>query len=99
MKKTDKKIKKNVKNDTKSVKLTKKTYSEEEFYNIVQIAQTYEVILARATAMIGVFLGDEMKKYDFLKEYMAVDRDARKLSNRFDKEVKSAFFSLKGKDE
>lgn len=98
MKENNKKVTKIAKS-AKNEKPAKKTYSEEEFYNIVQIAQTYEVILARATAMIGVFLGDGMKKYDFLKEYMAVDRDARKLSNRFDKEVKSAFFSLKGKDE
>lgn len=83
MKKTDKKITKIAKNE----KTDKKTYNEEDFLNVVSIAKTYEMLLARATAAIGVFLGDEMKKHGLLKEFMAVDRDARQLSFRFNKEV------------
>ena len=88
--KNDQKVTKNVKKSqtaTKKPSQTKKVYSEDQICKIACMVFMLESQVARLCAASGCFLGDEMSKHEFLKEYMAVDRTMRRLSKDFHKEI------------
>lgn len=79
-------VKKSQKTTKKDVK-TAKTYSEDQICKIACMVFMLESQIARLCAASGCFLGDEMSKHGFLKEYMAVDRTMRRLTKDFHKEI------------
>ena len=90
MTKNVQKVSQNVKksqNATKKSSQTKKVYSEDQICKIACMVFMLESQVARLCAASGCFLGDEMSKHEFLKEYMAVDRTMRRLSKDFHKEI------------
>ena len=97
MTKNDQKVTKNVQKVSQNVKKsqnttekdakTAKVYSEDQICKIACMVFMLESQIARLCAASGCFLGDEMSKHEFLKEYMAVDRSMRRLSKDFHKEI------------
>ena len=93
----DQKTTKNVKKSQKTAKKddilqkTQKTgnkmYSEDQICKVACMVFMLESQIARLCAASGCFLGDEMSKHEFLKEYMAVDRTMRRLSKDFHNEI------------
>ena len=82
----DQKTVKNVKKSQNTVKKDEKTakmYSEAQICKIACMVFMLESQIARLCAASGMFLGDELNKHEFLKEYMAVDRTMRRLSKDF----------------
>lgn len=71
----------------KTQKTRNKMYSEDQICKIACMVFMLESQVARLCAASGCFLGDEMSKHEFLKEYMAVDRTMRRLSKDFHKEI------------
>ena len=62
-------------------------YSEAQICKIACMVFMLESQIARLCAASGMFLGDELNKHEFLKEYMAVDRTMRRLSKDFHNEI------------
>lgn len=88
--KNDQKVSQNVKksqNTSKKDVETPKLYSEEQISKIACMVFMLEAQNARLCAAAGCYLGDELSKHEFLKEYMAVDRAMRSLSKDFHKEI------------
>lgn len=86
----DQKLAKNVKKSQNTVKKDEKTakmYSEDQICKIACMVFMLESQIARLCAASGMFLGDELNKHEFLKEYMAVDRTMRRLSKDFHNEI------------
>ena len=93
----DQKVVKNVKKSQNKVKkddilqkmqkTENKMYSEGQICKIACMVFMLESQIARLCAASGMFLGDELNKHEFLKEYMAVDRTMRRLSKDFHNEI------------
>ena len=98
-KKVAQNIKKMAKNVKKSQKMTKKcnnsakSYSEDQICKIACMVFMLEAQVARATAVIGCFLSDDLTKHDLLKEFMAIDRTMRKYTHDFHEEIESTIGS------
>ena len=103
MVKTNKKVAQNIKKMAKNVKKpqkmtkkdtkTAKLYSEDQICKIACMVFMLEVQVARATAVIGCFLSDDLTKHDLLKEFMAIDRTMRKYTHDFHEEIESTIGS------
>ena len=92
----DQKMAKNVKKSQKTTKKdvkTAKSYSEDQICKIACMVFMLEAQVARATAIIGCFLSDDLTKHDLLKEFMAIDRTMRKYSTDFHEEIESTIGS------
>lgn len=88
--KTVKKSQKTAKKDDilqKTQKTGNKMYSEDQICKVACMVFMLESQIARLSAASGMFLGDELNKHEFLKEYMAVDRSMRRLSKDFHNEI------------
>ena len=79
-------VKSTKKPETKAKK-PEKLFTEDQICKIACMVFMLEAQTARLCAASGCFLGDEMSKHEFLKEYMAVDRSMRRLSKDFHKEI------------
>lgn len=88
IKKMAKNVKKSQKTTKKDIK-TAKLYSEDQICKIACMVFMLEAQVARATAIIGCFLSDDLTKHDLLKEYMAIDRTMRKYTRDFHEEIES----------
>lgn len=92
----DQKVLKNVKKSQKTAKKDAKTaklYSEDQICKIACMVFMLEAQVARATAVIGYFLSDDLTKHDLLKEFMAIDRTMRKYTHDFHEEIESTIGS------
>ena len=84
-------MKKTTKKTTKTVKpsqpTAKKVYTEADFFKVACMVFMCKTQLARLSAMIRCYFGDEMTKLEFLKEYMTADNEIKKLIKGFDEEI------------
>ena len=93
-KKPAQKTKKPVKTNT-SVKKEEKLFTEDQICKIACMVFMLESQVARAVSAIGLYLGDEIKKSDLLREYGAVDRTMRRLTKDFHQEIEETIGKFK----
>lgn len=93
-KKPAQKAKKPVKTNT-SAKKEEKLFTEEQICKIACMVFMLESQVARAVSAMGLFLGDEIKKSDLLREYGAVDRTMRRLTKDFHQEIEETIGKFK----
>lgn len=68
-------------------KKEEKVFTEDQICKIACMVFMLESQIARMVSACGLYLGDEINKYDLLKEYGAVDRTMRRLTKDFHKEI------------
>ena len=76
-------------------KKEEKVFTEPQICKIACMVFMLESQVARAVSAMGLFLGDEIKKSDLLREYGAVDRTMRRLTKDFHQEIEETIGKFK----
>lgn len=79
----------------KTAKKEEKMFTEPQICKIACMVFMLESQVARAVSAMGLFLGDEIKKSDLLREYGAVDRTMRRLTKDFHQEIEETIGKFK----
>lgn len=88
-------LKKNVEKSKVYEKKEEKVFTEAQICKIACMVFMLESQVARAVSAMGLFLGDEIKKSDLLREYGAVDRTMRRLTKDFHQEIEETIGKFK----